>query len=167
MPPEETTMPPEETTMPPEETTTPPEETTTVTVPEGNPPNMVTIPKDVSPDKTIVAEIAEEAVPGETVAVTLPEEAPSELAVVVKVAVKAVSGETVPVEFPLSVPKDVAAGETAVMVIPEDVQASAESQKPSSIETLPDTGGLPLGGVAAGLGVALVAGGLLLKRRLS
>lgn len=32
---------------------------------------------------------------------------------------------------------------------------------------LPDTGGLPLGGVAAGLGAMLVAGGLLVRRRLS
>lgn len=34
-------------------------------------------------------------------------------------------------------------------------------------EDLPATGGLPLGGVAAGLGAALVAGGLLVRRRLS
>ena len=32
---------------------------------------------------------------------------------------------------------------------------------------LPDTSGPPLGGIAAGLGVALVTGGLLLRRRLN
>jgi LPXTG-motif cell wall-anchored protein len=32
---------------------------------------------------------------------------------------------------------------------------------------LPDTGGLPLGGVAAGVGMLLVASGLLVRRRLS
>lgn len=37
----------------------------------------------------------------------------------------------------------------------------------TNVQELPDTGGLPLGVVAAGLGAALVVGGLLVRRRLS
>lgn len=37
----------------------------------------------------------------------------------------------------------------------------------TNVSALPNTGGLPLGGVAAGLGAALVAGGMLVRRRLS
>jgi hypothetical protein len=56
----------------------------------------------------------------------------------------------------------VATSDTAPMVAADQYADDSEE-----VTNLPDTGGFPLGGVAAGLGVALVASGLLLKRRLS
>jgi hypothetical protein len=49
----------------------------------------------------------------------------------------------------------------------DDQYADDTAADNGGMTNLPNTGGLPLGGVATGLGVALVAGGLLFKRRLS
>lgn len=72
-------------------------------------------------------------------------------------------GDGIPCEFTES-SGQITYEDDSTIFITTTPQQPQQTQQP---QNLPDTGGLPLGGVAAGLGAALVAGGLLMKRRLS